>query len=73
MKYEDLDKADLKQWQVPIRLSKKLWQMAHSEEFEGEDYWTYPLYECAQHALQLEKLIVHLNNNKKEEENAPPS
>jgi hypothetical protein len=65
MKYEDLESMDLKKYQVPMLLSKKLFANAQWEA-EHDDYWTKTLLECAQHALQLEKLLV----NKKEADNA---
>lgn len=69
MKYEDLMSLDLKEYEVPISLSEKLWQLASPG---AGDYWvqvrTLGLLECAQHAKVLEDLV-----NKKEAENAQES
>lgn len=64
MKYNNLKDMDLKLYQVPMLLSRKLFQLAQWEE-EHDDYWTKSLLECAQHALALEDQLV----NKKEADN----
>lgn len=60
MKYEDLKDMDLKEYEVPMLLSKKLFAQAQYEE-DHDDYWTKQWLEAAQHALQLEELIIKQN------------
>lgn len=69
MKYEDLMDIDLKEYQVPMLLSKKLFQL--SEQIGEDKDWDKILLECAQHAYNLEDLISKLSA-KKEKNNASP-
>lgn len=52
MKYEDLMDIDLKEYQVPMLLSEKLFQL--SEQTTEDKDWAKILLECAQHAYTLE-------------------
>lgn len=67
MQYEDLKDMDLKEYQVPMRLSKKLFAYAQWEE-NHDDYSTKTLLECAQHALALEEQLAKTKEAENEEQ-----